>query len=545
MYLRGKDTLWLNLTKGHPPFLAVCLFLLILFIFGVYLWNTPPPQDLSIKVLGPPFAIGSAVVVLGMFFLYYFAYRFYEDSFYLFVSLGWLANVIHVTFETYFISSWDDLNRSLTIAVLSAFLMVPFYVAGLLDKNDGAFRRRHWHRITLGWCMLFLVATVLTRYYDPVLREIGEAERFKLITLPSIIFSSFTLAAVGLSLKSRLHDATHGRLKNFYPATFFAYAALQPCYLLKVDKDWQAFLFWMFVFALGIKVVNSLMTLLAMYYYYSDVQKLQAATQTRFEMERAKLEVVQAKLSERSAMEELGKLTASIQHDIQNPLVVIDSELGKLKDRLQSYPEVLTRLRRIDEMTDKISEATTVVPLLRGSDNYFQKLMQKVALEDLINSILKVVKREMNTTNVFFRINKKSESKSSPKTESKHFIRGYTPLLERAIINILKNSLEAISEAKRASGIIDIEIAEDPSSDATIRLDITDNGRGIAAEDLPKVTSLFTTRGDRKANSGIGLFISNRIMEVHKGTLKLESENGVGTKVTFLLPKWRDDRHIT
>ena len=522
----------LHPTKG-PPLLAVGLFTFIVIIFGLYVSLVSPTVELSRETKGQVFATVSAVVVFGMCFLYYFAYRFYADSFYLFVSLGWLANIIHVTFETYFISTWNDANRSLTIGVLSSFLMAPFYVAGLMDQNDRARRRKWWLQITLGWVAFFLVVTLLVRYYDPALRDFAEPARFKLIFLPTVLFSMFTLATVGLSLRSRLFRTTHGKLRFYYPATFYAYAIIQPCYLIKLDKRWQGFLFGMFVVALFIKVTNSFLTMFAMYYYYSDVQKLHAEAQTRFEMERAKLEIAQAKLRERSAMEELGLLTASIQHDIQNPIAVIDSEVVKLKERCQSYPDVITRLNNIDELTDKISEATTVVPLLRGTDSYFQKLMRKVGLEDLINGVLKVVKREMNTTNIYFRTNWKTDG-------PRHFIRAYPPLLERAIINILKNAVEAIREANRASGVVDLEVAEDTPSGAMIRLEVTDNGRGIPARDLFQVTSLFTTRGDRKANSGIGLYISNRILEVHNGTLKLGSEEGVKTTVTFLLPKWKD-----
>src|SRR5689334_13802720 len=100
-----NETLWLHPTRRRPPLLALLLFLFTLYILSQYLLTTPFPEELeSIKTLGKYFSIASDVVLVSMFFLYYFAYRFYDkDSFYLFVALGWFANVIHVTFETYFI----------------------------------------------------------------------------------------------------------------------------------------------------------------------------------------------------------------------------------------------------------------------------------------------------------------------------------------------------------------------------------------------------------------------------------------------------------
>jgi hypothetical protein len=55
---------------------------------------------------------------------------------------------------------------------------------------------------------------------------------------------------------------------------------------------------------------------------------------------------------------------------------------------------------------------------------------------------------------------------------------------------------------------------------------------------MDKLTTIFTTRGDKKPNSGIGLFIGKKVLDIHDGEIEFESTVGEGTIVTLLLPEW-------
>jgi signal transduction histidine kinase len=159
----------------------------------------------------------------------------------------------------------------------------------------------------------------------------------------------------------------------------------------------------------------------------------------------------------------------------------------------------------------------------------------------------------MNKTNVLESIHRavrllKSErdltaSNTLIKVEGKNlFVRAYSEMLERVIINVIKNSLEAISEANRQRGLIRIrsrtETRYGDRFDKWVRIEISDNGCGIREADISKVTTLFTTRADAKPNSGIGMFISSRIMEIHSGIIEIDSLLDKGTTVSLVLPEW-------
>lgn len=110
-------------------------------------------------------------------------------------------------------------------------------------------------------------------------------------------------------------------------------------------------------------------------------------------------------------------------------------------------------------------------------------------------------------------------------------ITGDQVLLRRAIDNLLDNACQ-YSEAevklcaKAAEGVLEVTV--------------DDRGIGIAAEDLPRVTTPFfrtdRSRQRRTGGLGLGLSLARRIVEAHGGSLRIESELGVGTHVHVLLP---------
>jgi ligand-binding sensor domain-containing protein/signal transduction histidine kinase/DNA-binding NarL/FixJ family response regulator len=105
--------------------------------------------------------------------------------------------------------------------------------------------------------------------------------------------------------------------------------------------------------------------------------------------------------------------------------------------------------------------------------------------------------------------------------------------LGKVIVNLVSNAFKFTPDG----GKIDVRIEEKRS---TVEIRVTDNGRGIAAENLPKLfTNYFQENeyGARNTGYGIGLALSKTIVELHKGHLKVQSEPGVATSFTVSLPK--------
>ena len=110
--------------------------------------------------------------------------------------------------------------------------------------------------------------------------------------------------------------------------------------------------------------------------------------------------------------------------------------------------------------------------------------------------------------------------------------------LKRVISNIIGNSIKYMDKEK---GVIDISILDEIDS---IRVEIEDNGKGIAAKDLGNIFERFfrtdASRNSSKGGSGIGLSIVKKIIEDHGGYIWATSRENEGTCLHFVIRKYRE-----
>ena len=113
--------------------------------------------------------------------------------------------------------------------------------------------------------------------------------------------------------------------------------------------------------------------------------------------------------------------------------------------------------------------------------------------------------------------------------------------MKRVINNIVSNSVKYLDKPK---GIINIRIKDVGDF---IQVEIEDNGRGIAAKDLPYIFDRFyrtdSSRNSSKGGSGIGLSIVRKIIEDHGGRIWATSKEGIGTEMHFVLRKYQEVIH--
>lgn len=105
--------------------------------------------------------------------------------------------------------------------------------------------------------------------------------------------------------------------------------------------------------------------------------------------------------------------------------------------------------------------------------------------------------------------------------------------LKQVFLNVIDNALKYTPE----DGVVAIEVKYAEENDPPcINIIVTDTGCGISAEDLPKVKEKFYKANQTVRGSGIGLAVADEIMQLHKGSLDIESGVGVGTTVTISIP---------
>ncbi len=496
-----------GLENFSPPrairLLAVVALLLTLGVSYalLYSYGSTVPQYSLVFVL--------LVSINGLLFiylttLYFLATKLYRDTFYFLLGIAWLALAIQVFFQQFFLSPQDrTLRYYIGINLLQFVPTVIFYIAALSSLNSPLNLFRTIIKIA-AW-MFQIIFTIIIGYWlisDNLSDPFSSRLIFVYAQTP---FSAWALMRVGTAIKKRIGLSFPPKLANILAASFYIYGLLQLMYFLEYLAIHNTIS--SFTASLLIKVVNGVALLKIMLVEFDSLQ---------------------AQLIQRSVFEDIGALTATLEHDIRNPLGVINAEIVQMKKRFQSDPEVLARIKRMDKETGRIFASTQLVSMLRGDADFYQRSMQKASVGDVIRRSVKVVKLEMDTQNISIMI---YESKVM-------YTRANIPMLEQALVNILKNAVEAIRAAGRAKGKIGIELKSDRKSPQLILINISDNGCGIAEENAPKLTSIFTTKKNREPNSGIGLFSAARIIKIHRGRLEFSSRVGEGTVVSIFLPKW-------
>ena len=110
------------------------------------------------------------------------------------------------------------------------------------------------------------------------------------------------------------------------------------------------------------------------------------------------------------------------------------------------------------------------------------------------------------------------------------FVFGDKNRLRQVFINVIDNAIKYSDKG----GMVTVQAL---MADAeNIEIDISDNGCGISAQDLPKVKTKFYKANHTRRGSGIGLAVADEIIAMHGGKLNIISEQGVGTTVTIILP---------
>lgn len=258
-----------------------------------------------------------------------------------------------------------------------------------------------------------------------------------------------------------------------------------------------------------------------------------AITSTEFIMQQKQynlisLQNIQTELEEKE-MEAWQNLIRVLTHEIMNSITPITSLASTAKKLItkqihgltESDEESLVDVHKAIDTIEKRGEG-----LLKFVDNY-RKLtripnpdFQTITIEDLFKRIHTLMENELKGSNILFK------TSIDP---HKLQITGDPYLIEQVLINLVKNSLQALQNKKE--GKIDLTAQIDGRGRTVIQ--VRDNGPGIQNEALDKIfIPFFTTK---KQGSGIGLSVSKQIMRLHRGTLSAKSKSGKETIFTLKL----------
>ncbi len=223
----------------------------------------------------------------------------------------------------------------------------------------------------------------------------------------------------------------------------------------------------------------------------------------------------------------LGTLAAGLAHEIKNPLggikgaaQLLSMELSD-ENTLQDYTRIM--IKEVDRINFIIEELMSL-----GDPKPPQ--IDDVDLAKTLNDITLLQKEAARAQNIRFVL--RLDPSIPP-------VQGDENLLTRLFLNLIKNAREAIDHDGEV--VIETRVASNyhmtgpgRRSSPMVDIVISDTGCGIAREELERIfTPYFTTKTE---GSGLGLAVSQKIIEDHHGLLKIESSPGEGTTVTVSLP---------
>ncbi len=214
---------------------------------------------------------------------------------------------------------------------------------------------------------------------------------------------------------------------------------------------------------------------------------------------------------------EVGRLTAGIAHEINNPLAMVAyaTELLKREKPLSNFQEEM--LEKIEMEVERLKSLTG--GLLSFSSNR-ESQNRLVNLNDLIDEVLRLLRFELQRKSVQL----DTEFSEIP------VITADPNKLKQVIINLVMNAVHAMQGQGR------IVLRTALNMNGTLELQIEDDGPGIAPELREQIFAPFFTTKPEGEGTGLGLYICQNIINGHGGTITLENQPEVGTMFRIHLP---------
>lgn len=232
---------------------------------------------------------------------------------------------------------------------------------------------------------------------------------------------------------------------------------------------------------------------------------------------------------QKQELEAWQNLTRVLRHEIMNSITPISSLTSTLKDILEyDLTQKENHYELKQEGAEDLKEGLSTIEnrskgLIKFIDAYREYTslpnpkLKTVMLKNLIEKVSMLMRQEMKNHHVNFHHECRSEYLTIQADEE---------MIEQVLINLLKNSAEAVSQQENAR--IDLIGRYDGTY---VKIEVIDNGTGIIPEAIERIFVPFYTT--KKTGSGIGLSLSRQIMQLHNGSLTVESEPDVKTVFTM------------
>lgn len=224
---------------------------------------------------------------------------------------------------------------------------------------------------------------------------------------------------------------------------------------------------------------------------------------------------LEKKLLQSERLAAVGEAVAHVAHEIKNPLMIIGGFSNQMKQRLRDEKD----LQRLDMILEEVRRLEGLVANLGDFTKEYRLVKRPANINAVLRDVLEIMSGVCSPEKYTFKPFLSNEVREIHCDPDK---------LKQVFINIISNGLEAMADG----GAISVTTERIPNG---IEVRITDEGTGIPESDLEHIFEPFYTTRERGA--GLGLSISYKIVEAHKGEIWAVSRLGKGASFIIQLPE--------
>jgi two-component system NtrC family sensor kinase len=229
------------------------------------------------------------------------------------------------------------------------------------------------------------------------------------------------------------------------------------------------------------------------------------------ESNRLQLEIIQKK-----KMASIGRLAGHLSHELNNPLTGIRSMAQILLKEATPGTPTYKDLLEIESAAQR--SLTVIKNFIEFSDNKNTRI-ESTDIHGLIERTMPLMKTSLRNHVVMKNL-----------SATKYTVQVNTPLFQQVLFNLIKNAIQAMSDKGR------VTIETYNPNQTTLRISISDTGKGIPTAVQALIFQPFFTTKEKTLGNGLGLSIVKSIVESFQGKIYFTSEEGVGTRFYIELP---------
>jgi signal transduction histidine kinase len=266
--------------------------------------------------------------------------------------------------------------------------------------------------------------------------------------------------------------------------------------------------------------------------HVAEKRRRKAAEEALRESSETARRELEARVREADRLASVGTLAAGVAHELNNPLAYVVSNVRLLAEDLARLdgripPDVLATLRElVEETAEGTKRMGHIVRDLKTFSRAGDETRGPVDLGRIIESSI-----NMTWNQVRHRARLVKELSPTPRVEANE------SRLGQVVVNLLVNASQALSESSAPRNEVRVRTWTDERGWALLAIE--DNGEGIPANVIERVYDPFFTTKPAHEGTGLGLSIVRNIVRGAGGSIRIDSEVGIGTRVTVELPPAR------